>query len=118
MTLDDLLTAIADELDVIPDGARPSRDELRQLKAIARVFERAQRQQITPFQERIIRTLDTLSPRDDSPPVATAQLIASIGGLNARSTACYHLGLLEDKGLVERPQGPRSGWKAVSNGAD
>lgn len=114
VNLDDLIAAVAEELDDLPLDARPSPEELRRLKAIAIVAERAEQQQISPFQKRILDTLQTLSPRPDSPPVSTVKLVTAIGGLSGRWQAWYHLNILEEKGLVYRPRGPRSGWKVCS----
>ncbi len=114
MNLDDLITAVTAELEQLPTDARPTPEQLRRLAALATVLERAERQQVSPFQRRILDTLATLSPRAESPPVPTVRLVTTVGGLKDRWQAWYHLRALENKGLVHRPYGPRSGWKACT----
>lgn len=64
---------------------------------------------LSPFEARVLDTLDTLSPRDSSPPVPTKRACAELG--MDYFALHYHLRKLEDRGLVSRPRGPRSGWK-------
>ncbi len=80
--------------------------------AVSDVFMEIAEQRVTPFQERILRTLQILSPRAESPPVRTRQLLGAVGSLDTRWQAWYHLKALEEAGLVERPNGKKSGWKA------
>lgn len=112
MDIDTLIAAVQRGMEQL-DGQdiELTPDDIRRLKAIADAFDDAVQQRVTPFQERIIKTLAVLSPRPESPPVSTTRLVASIGGLEGRWQAWYHLNALEGKGLVHRPRGPKSGWK-------
>lgn len=112
MSIDELIAVASEIRAELPPDAAPTQEQLRTLTALAVAVERIESQQVSPFQERILRTLETLSPRESSPPVSTTRLISAVGGLDNRFTAWRYLSDLEARGLVCRPHGPKSGWKA------
>lgn len=66
---------------------------------------------VSPFQAKVLDKISELSPRDSDPPVPTKRLVAEIG--TKYDTLRYHLLKMEEKALIARPNGERSGWKAA-----
>lgn len=81
-------------------------------KAVAQIFMvAAESLDVSPFEARVLDVLDKLSPHNDVPPAATKRLAAHLG--ISDWSAWNYLSGLEKRGLVNRPQGSRSGWKVA-----
>lgn len=92
------------------DPALPRRDAYH--RAVSDVLmQDAESLEVTPFEARVLDFLDAHSPAHDDPPVPTKRLEIELN-MNY-FTAHYHLRKLEDRGLISRPAGPRSGWKVA-----
>lgn len=86
-----------------------SREEAYQQAVPRLLMQDAESLELSPFEARVLDTLDTLAPRETSQPVPTKRICAELG--MDYFALHYHLRKLEDRGLIGRPSGPRSGWK-------
>lgn len=73
----------------------------------------AEEQAVTPFEARPLERLDQAVRLGGGRPVPTKRLAMELGGLDMWNI-WYHLRRLEERGLVHRPEGPKSGWAVAA----
>lgn len=113
-TLRILLQKIKDEADCIMVAEDSLDREAAYQKAIASVvMTAAEEQAVTPFEARLLDRLDRTARQNGGRPVATKRLAVELGGKDVWGV-WYHLKRLEERGLVHRPEGPKSGWAVAA----
>jgi predicted MarR family transcription regulator len=114
LTLNILLGRIKDEADRLLAAESGLNRESAYQKAIASVvMTAAEEQAVTPFEARLLDRLDQAVRMGGGRPVATKRLAAELGGMDIWNI-WYHLRRLEERGLVHRPEGPKSGWAVAA----
>ena len=64
------------------------------------------------FETRLLDRLGQAARRNSGRPVATKALMVDLGV--DTWNIWYHLRQLEERGLVHRPEGPKSGWTVAA----
>lgn len=114
LTLNILLGRIKDEADRLLAAKSGLDREAAYQKAVASVImTAAEEQAVTPFEARLLERLSQAARRSGGRPVPTKSLAAELGGKDMWSI-WYHLKRLEERGLVHRPEGPKSGWAVAA----
>jgi hypothetical protein len=109
-----LLGRIKDEADRLMAAESGLDREAAYQKAIASVvMTAAEEQAVTPFEARLLDQLDQAVRTGGGRPVATKRLAVELGGMDIWNI-WYHLKRLEERGLVHRPEGPKSGWAVAA----
>lgn len=77
----------------------------------------AEEQAVSPFEARIISEMDRITRINGRRVVSVTQLSVELRSNQqpmSRYTLHYHLSKLELRGLVHRPDGPKSGWAVAA----
>lgn len=64
---------------------------------------------VTPFEARLLQLIEDITRHNGGSPASTTQIAVELGG-KSRFTVYHHLSKLEERGLLCRPQGEKSGW--------
>ncbi len=100
-----VLKRIADPL--IEAGVDPDIAYLRAVGIVARRL--AEAQAMTPFEARLVEHIHAITAQQGGRPASVTQIALAVGMEN-RFTVHFHLRRLEERGLITRPRGPKSGW--------